>query len=144
MPRFSGAAAAGERVVAVRERHGLERTWRVSAGQQTVVRAADDRIALARARLEDFPVDDAHASPRVRDPARRAEHLRRNRDARTPDAEHLRQEEVHQVEIVARYPVVRRQEPTRTALYDAVLPVTGRRLRREGEERLTVLMQVRP
>ena len=65
----------------------------------------------------------------------------RHRDAGTPDAQHLRQKLLRQIEPVASNAVLRHEQPPRATLLDNVQPVTGSRLRHRFKDELAVTME---
>ena len=77
----------------------------------------------------------------MRDEAGFLQNAHRHRHARPPYSQHLGQEFLRKVELVAPDPVLRHQQPARGPLVDDMESVARRRLRDSLEHELAVAMQ---
>jgi hypothetical protein len=124
----------GDRATTSRHFDAIEWTGSLGVGEQSIERASNDSIALARRALERRTIEHSYDAPVVLDGAYSAQGKSGFGDARTSNAEHLREHVMGELEFVALDAIVRHEQPARAALQHRVLAVASRVLADESEQ----------
>jgi nitrogen-specific signal transduction histidine kinase len=102
---------------------------------------ADHGIALARQLFELRSVEHGDFSPRITNDAQLLQLAGRLGDAFAAHAEHVRDELLRHLQLIARETIERQQQPAAQLLFERVMPVADRGLRHLRNERLGVTQQ---
>src|SRR5262245_3818243 len=101
--------------------------------------AADRLVAFARARLQPGPIDDLDMAAVIANKLRLLQRISDDRHGRAAHAQHLREELVGQLDVVAFEPVAGLQQPAAQAGFDGVQGIAGGGLLHLDEQHLAVV-----